>query len=34
MTSRIMSIPIDCTDAERLAAFWANVLGWRVKDRG
>lgn len=34
MSSRIFSIPIDCTDAESLARFWAEVLGWRIKDRG
>lgn len=34
MASKIFSIPIDCTDAEALAAFWADVLGWTVKDRG
>ncbi|UYM04508.1 VOC family protein [Solicola gregarius] len=34
MSSRIFSIPIDCTDAEALAEFWADVLDWRVKDRG
>ena len=34
MASRINSIPVDCTDAEALAQFWAEVLGWRVKDRG
>jgi Glyoxalase-like domain len=34
MASRIFSIPIDCTDAELLAGFWSEVLGWRIKDRG
>lgn len=34
MASRIFSIPVDCSDAEVLAAFWADVLGWTVKDRG
>jgi predicted enzyme related to lactoylglutathione lyase len=29
-----MSVPIDCTDAERLGAFWADVLGWEVTGRG
>jgi len=34
MASRIVSLPIDCTDAELLAAFWADVLGWPVVKRG
>ena len=34
MASRIYSMPVDCTDAELLASFWAAVLGWRVADRG
>ncbi len=29
-----MSLPIDCTDAENLGAFWADVLGWEVSGRG
>lgn len=34
MTSRIVSLPIDCADAERLAAFWTQVLGWQIAGRG
>ena len=34
MASRIVSIPIDCTDAELLANFWAAVLGWQIAGRG
>lgn len=34
MASRIVSIPIDCTDAELLAGFWAEVLGWQIAERG
>ena len=34
MTSRIISIPIDSTDPQRLAGFWADVLGWRVRETG
>lgn len=34
MASRITSLCIDCSDAETLAEFWADVLGWEVKDRG
>ena len=34
MTSRIMSIPIDCADPRRLADFWADVLGWEVTATG
>jgi catechol 2,3-dioxygenase-like lactoylglutathione lyase family enzyme len=34
MASRIVSLPIDCADPELLAAFWADVLGWRVVNRG
>ncbi|MPZ94073.1 MAG: VOC family protein [Propionibacteriales bacterium] len=34
MASRIVSLPIDCTDAERLAEFWAEVLGWQITKRG
>ena len=34
MTSRIMSIPIDCADCRRLADFWADVLGWEVTATG
>ena len=34
MTSRIISLPIDSTDPQRLAGFWADVLGWRVRETG
>ena len=34
MASRVVSVPIDCTDAELLAGFWAAVLGWRITKRG
>lgn len=34
MASRIVSLPIDCTDAELLASFWAEVLGWHIIARG
>jgi len=34
MTSRIVSVPLDCTDAEALAAFWAQVLDWQITGRG
>jgi len=33
MASRVGDIVIDCADAERLAAFWSEVLGYRVFDR-
>ena len=33
MTSILTEILIDCIDAERLAAFWCEVLGWEVVDR-
>jgi predicted enzyme related to lactoylglutathione lyase len=34
MASRIVSLPIDCADPEKLAAFWSEVLGWKVVNRG
>jgi hypothetical protein len=34
MASRISTLAIDCTDAELLAGFWAEVLGWRITERG
>ncbi len=34
MASRIVSVPIDCTDAELLATFWSDVLGWQIVKRG
>jgi hypothetical protein len=30
MTLRIQNISIDCLDPSRLAAFWAEALGWRI----
>ncbi len=33
MASRITELVLDCTDPERLAAFWAEVLGYDVLDR-
>ena len=30
MTLRLQNISVDCPDPARLAAFWADVLGWRV----
>jgi catechol 2,3-dioxygenase-like lactoylglutathione lyase family enzyme len=33
MACRLSEIVIDCTDAERLAEFWCEVLGWAVIDR-
>lgn len=34
MASRIVSLPIDCTYPDRLAGFWADVLGWQITQRG
>jgi hypothetical protein len=33
MASRIFSLCVDCSEAELLARFWADVLGWDVGDR-
>lgn len=33
MACRITELVLDCVDPERLAAFWAGVLGWEVVDR-
>ena len=33
MTSTLTEVLIDCNDAERVAAFWCEVLGWEVLDR-
>jgi predicted enzyme related to lactoylglutathione lyase len=30
MALRIQNVSIDCLDPARLAAFWAEVLGWRI----
>jgi catechol 2,3-dioxygenase-like lactoylglutathione lyase family enzyme len=34
MGSRFTELVIDCADPERVATFWAEVLGWRIVDRG
>ena len=34
VTSRIISLPIDATDPAALARFWAEVLGWRIRETG
>ncbi len=34
MTSTLTEVLLDCADAERVAAFWCEVLGWEVLDRG
>jgi catechol-2,3-dioxygenase len=33
VASRITELVLDCTDPERLAAFWGEVLGYEVLDR-
>ncbi|SEQ08669.1 Glyoxalase/Bleomycin resistance protein/Dioxygenase superfamily protein [Lentzea xinjiangensis] len=33
MAARITELVLDCTDPERLAAFWGEVLGYEVLDR-
>lgn len=33
MTSRIAALSLDAADAPALAAFWCEVLGWRVVDQ-
>ncbi|MCP9959369.1 VOC family protein [Streptomyces sudanensis] len=33
MTSRFTELAVDCRDPERLAAFWCEVLDFRVLDR-
>jgi Glyoxalase-like domain len=30
MTLRIQNVSVDCADPARVAAFWAEVLGWRI----
>lgn len=30
MAIRVQNVSIDCLDPSRLAAFWAEALGWRV----
>ncbi|MFE7412790.1 VOC family protein [Streptomyces laurentii] len=34
MTSRFTELSVDCHDPERLAAFWCEVLDFKVIDRG
>ncbi|MFI6101418.1 VOC family protein [Lentzea sp. NPDC051213] len=34
MACRITELVLDCTDPERLAVFWSEVLGYEVLDRG
>ncbi|WP_306333148.1 VOC family protein [Streptomyces sp. KL118A] len=34
MTSRFTELTVDCHDPERLAAFWCEVLDFKVIDRG
>ncbi|EGG48976.1 MULTISPECIES: VOC family protein [Streptomyces] len=33
MAGRLIEVVVDCHDPERLAAFWSEVLGWKVIDR-
>jgi catechol 2,3-dioxygenase-like lactoylglutathione lyase family enzyme len=33
MACRITELVLDCRDPEHLAAFWCEVLGWKVLDR-
>jgi catechol 2,3-dioxygenase-like lactoylglutathione lyase family enzyme len=33
MANRITTVVVDCTDHERLAAFWCDVLGFEVLER-
>jgi predicted enzyme related to lactoylglutathione lyase len=33
MANRITALVVDCTDPERLAEFWTQVLGWRITER-
>jgi hypothetical protein len=30
----VISIPIDCREPVALAGFWADVLGWRIRETG
>jgi predicted enzyme related to lactoylglutathione lyase len=34
MENRIAYLVVDATDAERLATFWADALGWQIVRRG
>src|SRR6185437_5333231 len=33
MANRVTALVVDCTDPERLAEFWTQVLGWRITER-
>jgi catechol 2,3-dioxygenase-like lactoylglutathione lyase family enzyme len=33
MASKFTELAIDCSDPERLARFWADVLGYRITER-
>ena len=33
MACRITELVLDCSDPDRLASFWCEVLGWTVLDR-
>jgi catechol 2,3-dioxygenase-like lactoylglutathione lyase family enzyme len=33
MANRITALAVDCSDPERLAAFWTQVLGWQIVER-
>jgi predicted enzyme related to lactoylglutathione lyase len=33
MANRITAVAIDCADAELLANFWTQLLGWQVTER-
>jgi catechol-2,3-dioxygenase len=33
MANRITTLCIDCTDADLVAGFWAEVLGWTIIER-
>jgi catechol 2,3-dioxygenase-like lactoylglutathione lyase family enzyme len=33
MANRITSVAVDCSDADMLADFWTQALGWQVTDR-
>ncbi len=33
MTSKLTEVLIDCADSEKLAAFWCDVLDWKILDR-
>jgi catechol 2,3-dioxygenase-like lactoylglutathione lyase family enzyme len=34
MANRITTVVVDCSDHEKLAAFWCAVLGYEVTERG